>query len=90
MSFVKKIYALVLKLIILLWDADAAKKFDTRLRFRRNLDLKNPKTLADKVSYIELHEQSPLASKCTDKWEVRSYVSSKGLEHILVPEVGGP
>ena len=90
MSFVKKIYALVLKLIILLWDADAAKKFDTRLRFRRNLDLKNPKTLADKVSYIELHEQSPLASKCTDKWEVRSYVSAKGLSHILVPEVGGP
>ena len=90
MSFVKKIYALVLKLITLLWDADTAKKFDTRLRFRRNLDLKNPKTLADKVSYIELHEQSPLASKCTDKWEVRSYVFSKGLGHILVPEVGGP
>lgn len=90
MSFVKKVYAFVLQLITLLWNADVAKKFDTRLRFKRNLNLKNPKTLADKVSYIELHEQSPLASKCTDKWEVRSYVSAKGLSHILVPEVGGP
>lgn len=30
-----------------------AKKFDTRLRFHRSLDLSFPKTLSDKFSYLE-------------------------------------
>lgn len=84
----KKIYACILRLIELVFGIDSAKIFDTKLRFKRKLDLKHPKSLADKVSYIELHEQTPLASKCTDKLAVREYVSSKGLENILVPLVG--
>lgn len=90
MYFIKLLYSIILKLITMFWDVDVAKKFDTKLRFKRDLNLDNPKSLADKVSYIELHKQSPLASKCTDKWAVRDYVISKGLGNILVPEVGGP
>ena len=86
----KRLYAYLLQIIEKLFGIDCAKKIDTKLRFHRTLDLKNPKTLADKVSYIELHCQSPLAPKCTDKYEVRSYVKGKGLEEILVPVVGGP
>ena len=82
---VKKIYALVLKVLTVIFGIDFAKKFDTKLRFHRSLNLKNPRSLADKVSYIELHEQSPFASSCTDKLAVRDYVKSKGLESILVP-----
>lgn len=85
---IKKIYAILLKCLTSIFGIDFAKKFDTKLRFHRTLDLKNPKSLADKVSYIELHEQSPLAPMCTDKLAVRDYVSSKGLEDILVPLVG--
>lgn len=81
----KKIYGAILHAIRIAAGIDAAKKFDARLRYHRKLDLKNPKTLADKVSYIELHEQSPLAPMCTDKYAVRDYVRSKGLGDILIP-----
>lgn len=63
---------------------------DTKLRFHKTLNLKRPVTLADKVTYIELHAQSPLAPICTDKYAVREYVKQKGLNDILVPLIGGP
>ena len=85
----KLIYAKVLNAISAIAGVDNAKTFDTWLRFHKKINLKNPQTLSDKVSYIELHEQSPLAPQCTDKYAVRDYVSSKGLEDILVPLIGG-
>lgn len=90
MEFKKKLYTLVIKIVVFLFGIDNAKKFDTKFRLKKNLNLKNPQTLADKVTYIELHKQSPLASKCTDKYAVRNYIKSKGLEEILIPIVGGP
>lgn len=86
----KTIYAGILRSITICFGIDTAKKLDVMLRFHRKVNLKNPTTLADKVSYIELHSQSELASQCTDKYSVRTYVKRKGLEHILVPVVGGP
>ena len=87
---VKIVYAKVLWLMAKIAGVDAAKKFDARLRFHKKLNLKRPKTLSEKVAYIELHCQSPLASSCTDKYAVREYVISKGLGEMLVPLVGGP
>jgi len=86
----KKIYAFFLQLLIFVFGIDFAKKFDTSLRFKRKLNLKNPQTLADKVTYLFLHKQTPLMSTCTDKWAVREYISQKGLSGILIPTVGGP
>ena len=87
---IKATYGKVLTGISKIFGVDAAKKFDTRLRFHRNLNLKQPKSLADKVTYIELHDSSPLAPECTDKYAVRQYVKNKGFEDILVPLAGGP
>lgn len=84
----KTIYGLFLTLLKKLFGKDTAKKFDAKLRFGRKLDLKNPKTLADKVVYLENHCCNDLTSRCTDKWEVREYVREKGLENILVPVYG--
>lgn len=66
------------------------KKLDSRFRFGRKLDLRNPKTLSDKVCWIELNTDQTLAARCTDKYAVRSYVEEKGLGGILIPLVGGP
>ena len=87
---IKMLYAQVLGGISAIAGVDAAKKFDAQLRFHKKLNLKNPITLSDKVTYIELHEQSPLAPSCTDKYAVRKYVEDKGLGDTLVPMVGGP
>ena len=86
----KKIYGLLLSFLVLLFGIDFTKQFDAYLRFRRKLNLKNPQTLADKVTYLFLHKQTPLMSTCTDKWAVREYIEKKGLADILIPTVGGP
>lgn len=86
----KKIYGLWLSFLVMLFGIDFAKQFDAYFRFRRKLNLKNPQTLADKVTYLFLHKQTPLMSTCTDKWAVRDYIAKKGLADILIPTVGGP
>ncbi|MBR3628303.1 MAG: glycosyltransferase [Elusimicrobia bacterium] len=86
----KKIYGLWLIFLVMLFGIDFAKQFDSYLRFKRKLNLKNPQTLADKVSYLFLHKQTPLMSNCTDKWNVREYITGKGLSDILIPTVGDP
>lgn len=56
----KEVYGGLLSCITAVAGIDNAKKFDTLFRDHKKLNLKNPQTLSDKVSYIELHEQSPL------------------------------
>ena len=85
----KKVYGGLLAFIATVAGVDNAKKFDTLFRDHKKLNLKNPQTLSDKVTYIELHDQSPLAVSCTDKYAVREYIAKKGLEDILIPIYGG-
>ncbi len=85
----KLIYGKFLHITGKLFGLNFAKKFDTRLRFHKKLNLKTPQSLSEKISYIELHAQSPLAPQCTDKYAVRDYVASKGYAHTLVPVLGG-
>jgi len=87
---VKKIYGWILSAITKIAGINAAKQFDSKLRFHRKINLKNPESLSDKVSYIELHDQSPLAPMCTDKAEVRKYVVQKGFKDILIPIILEP
>ena len=51
----KKVYGGLLAFIATVAGVDNAKKFDTLFRDHKKLNLKNPQTLSDKVSYIELH-----------------------------------
>ena len=46
--------------------------------------LKNPKNFNEKMTKLKLtYKDNQLVSKCADKYEVREYVKSKGLGHIL-------
>ena len=83
-------YRSVLNGIAHINGAAFAKRLDARLRFGRKLNLDNPKTLADKVSWVELNVENDLAVKCTDKYAVREYIEQKGLGSILIPLCGGP
>ena len=81
----KKIYGKWLLFLRQTVGIDKAKQIDAFIRYKKKLNLRHPQTLSDKVAYIELHKQSPLASQCSDKFEVRNYVKQKGLENILLP-----
>lgn len=49
---VKRLYGRLLQILIGIAGVDATKKFDMLLRFHKRLNLKNPVTLSDKVTYL--------------------------------------
>lgn len=79
----KLIYINLVRFLELFFGISFTKRFDSYVRFRRVLNLKEPSTLADKVSYIELNDSNSLRSDCSDKYDVRLYVKNKGLGNIL-------
>lgn len=64
-------------------------KFTSRLlyyrKFKRPLDLDEPKTLNEKILWLKLnvYRDAPLVTQCSDKWLVREYVASAGWGDIL-------
>ncbi|MBC6997982.1 glycosyl transferase [Cytophaga sp. FL35] len=50
-----------------------------------SLDLKNPKTLNEKINWLKLHDRTALHTQCSDKYEVRKFVIEKIGEEFLVP-----
>lgn len=86
----KTVYRKALGVMADMLGPKRAKELDARFRFKRRLDLDNPSTLAEKISWIELNTDQTLAARLTDKYEVRGYIEKKGLSHILIPLVGGP
>lgn len=53
-------------------------------------DLKNPKTLNEKINWLKLNDfpHNPLVIQCADKYRVREYVTESIGEEYLVPLIG--
>ncbi|MDN4495100.1 ATP-grasp fold amidoligase family protein [Ureibacillus aquaedulcis] len=51
--------------------------------FKKKLDLKNPKTINEKLMWLKLNEDDSLKAKCADKYLVREYINEKGFSKIL-------
>lgn len=68
--------------------AEQALKIEAKIRFHKDINLEYPKTLSDKICWLEFKSDNPLVVQCSDKYEVRQYVKEKGLEDILVQLVG--
>ena len=47
------------------------------------LNLKNPKSISEKIMWLKLYYKNPLIPRCTDKYLVRQYLENKGLSHLL-------
>lgn len=58
------------------------------VRFRRRLNLENPKTLNEKILYMSLRTDTTLWTRLADKYQVRGYVEECGFSDILVPLLG--
>lgn len=56
--------------------------------FHRWINWKNPQDLNEKINWLAFYTDTSLWTVCADKYAVRDYVKSKGLEHILVPLYG--
>lgn len=58
-----------------------------KLNLSYEMNLKNPKTLNEKINYYKLHYHSDLASKVVDKIEAKDYVAKKGLKDLCVKTI---
>lgn len=70
------------------------KKYLSRKAFIKNkfktnfgypLDLRNPKTLNEKINWLKVFYSNPLSTKIADKYAVREYIKNKIGEEYLVP-----
>lgn len=63
----------------------SATKSRYRKMMRMKIDLKNPRTLNEKMQYLKLFEyrNNVLVTRCSDKLSVRDYVDEKGCREIL-------
>ena len=57
-------------------------------RFRRFVNLTNPQDLNEKILYLKLFSDTSVWTELADKYKVRDYVKSCGLEEILVKLYG--
>lgn len=62
----------------------AMLKLQYRIKFGRKLDLKNPKRFTEKIQWYKLYYKNEVMPQCSDKYTVREYIKSKGLEDILI------
>lgn len=59
-----------------------------RIRVGKKLNLKDPKTLSEKLQWLKLYNRQPIYTKMVDKYEVKSIVAKKiGLDHVI-PTIG--
>lgn len=63
-------------------------KIQYRMKTGRKLNLKNPQRFTEKLQWYKLYYKDPRMISCVDKYDVRDYVRSKGLEEILIPCYG--
>ena len=63
-------------------------KLQYRIKTGRKLNLKNPTRFTEKLQWYKLYYKNPAMIQCVDKYDVREYVKSKGLENILIPCYG--
>ena len=76
-------------LTFLNWIPDCIMlRFQYWLQTKRKLNLKNPKRFTEKLQLYKLKYRNPDMLRCTDKYEVRSYIEEKGMGEYLIPLIG--
>ncbi len=60
-------------------------KLQYRIKLNRSLNLRDPERFTEKLQWYKMNYRNPIMHQCVDKYKVRDYVKSKGLERILIP-----
>ena len=62
------------------------RKFEEKMGYK--IDLDNPKTFNEKITWFKINWYDPQAITCSDKWAVKKYLIDKGYEEY-VPKTYG-
>lgn len=57
-------------------------------QFGKHIDWNNPRDLNEKIQWLKFHEDQYKWAKLADKYDVREYVKTRGLDDILIPVFG--
>lgn len=63
-------------------------KMQYRIKTGRSLNLDNPQRYTEKIQWYKLYYRDLLMTRCSDKYQVRSYVEEKGLGEYLTKLYG--
>lgn len=86
--YAKRIVFSIYKLLGKLVSDEKYIKWQYRMKMGKKLDLTNVKTFNEKIQWLKLHYRVPVMQQCADKDKARDYVKAKGLEDILIPQIG--
>ena len=84
MSFKRKIRNVIKRMIV-----PISPTLDTKLKYRssfkKKLNLKDPKTINEKILYLKLNDyyKNDLITECADKYAIRNYLKRKNMEFLL-------
>ena len=74
---------------MLRWMPDKSMlKLQYKVKLKRKLNLKKPERFTEKLQWYKINYRNPVLHTCVDKYEVREFVKSKGLQDILVELYG--
>lgn len=59
-----------------------------RIRLKKKLDLKDPKTFNEKMQWLKLYDRKPIYTQMVDKYRVREYIAHEIGEEYLIPLLG--
>ena len=87
MNYKKIIRSRKYRLLILKYINWIPDRIMLRIQYRIKMgfwpDFKNPQRFSEKLQLYKMRYRNPVMPCCVDKYEVRKYVESKGLGHIL-------
>lgn len=83
-KFENRVHFKGLGMAIIKWEI----KRNYRFFMHKEVDLKHPKDLNEKINWLKLHDDQQLWGLLADKYRVRDYIEKKGLSDILVPLYG--
>src|SRR5690554_2110442 len=83
-TFLRRIKISALKICKFIPD-EKMVRIQYYLRTGNKLNLENPNRFTEKVQHYKLNYRNSLMHTCVDKYDVRSFVTEKGYENILIP-----
>lgn len=78
----QKVRFLILKFLSFVPDS-IMLRLQYRIKMGLKLNLDDPKRFTEKLQWYKIYHRDPLMGTCVDKYEVRKYIVSKGLENTL-------
>ena len=70
------------------WQDRSYLEYLYKHKFKKNLDLANPKTFNEKTQWLKLYDQKPVYTQMADKYSVMDYVRKKIGEEYIIPILG--